>query len=287
MVTSVSAAFEDFRVRIEPENYERETATNRKDELVSLLENDFTVLDSFATGSLPRYTAVAGHADLDIMVVLDYEEHIKGHRPSYVLQAVRDHLGEYRPQVRKNGQAVTLYYKSWPNVDVVPVAWHKLSDDTVDYYEIPDMNTESWIRSRPRRHDDAMTTKNKRFGVEFKRIIKMIKWWNYQHSELLESYHIEVLALNALRNKFSGYPEDIYTFFKNSEMLIQEPLKHLMGGADAYLDKEMRQEAAKRIVTACEQADRARQCTDGKDKDHEEAIEIYGRIFGEEFPSYG
>jgi hypothetical protein len=94
-----------------------EVADARKDRAVSLLGNGFTILDSFTSGSVPRLTALKGHADLDVIVVLLWAKHIKGKSPEQVLQDVRDALGEYRTNVRKNGQAVTLYYESWPGVD--------------------------------------------------------------------------------------------------------------------------------------------------------------------------
>ncbi len=124
-------SFNKFRQNIEPPTYQRE------------LEKEFEILDSFATGSLPKFTAVTGYADLDIMVVLHYSKHIKNKKPSEVLQAVRNCLGEYRTNVRKNGQAVTLYYKIWPNVDIVPVSRTVNDDNSVQHYNVPNMNDET------------------------------------------------------------------------------------------------------------------------------------------------
>ncbi|MDI9639403.1 nucleotidyltransferase [Kamptonema cortianum] len=110
--------------------------------------------------AIPRYTAVSGYADLDVIVVLHYGKHIKDRTPSQVLQSVRDALGEYRPGVRKNGQAVTLKYKTWPNVDIVPVARVVNDDGSVDHYSVPDMTREVWIHSRPRNHSTPSSCRN-------------------------------------------------------------------------------------------------------------------------------
>ena len=100
----------------------RETANSRRDHLVGLLKKDLEILDSFSTGSIPRFTALKSRSDLDVVVVLHYGKNIKDKSPAQVLQSVRDSLGEYKTGVRKNGQVVTLSYTTWPSVAIVPVS---------------------------------------------------------------------------------------------------------------------------------------------------------------------
>src|SRR5688572_2190486 len=121
MAYTVEAAFNEFYDAINLSGDHRSTANARKDALISLLSGKFDVLEAFGTGSIPRFTALKGRADVDVMVALHYGKHIKGKTPTQVLQDVREALA-YKTTVRKNGQAVTLYYDTWPNVDVVPVA---------------------------------------------------------------------------------------------------------------------------------------------------------------------
>ncbi len=287
MAYTIATSFNVFRENIEPPTYDRETSINRKNHLISLLEDEFSILDSFAIGSLPRYTAVKGHADLDIMVVLHFGKHIENKQPSEVLQSVRDCLGEKYTNVRKNGQAVTLYYKTWPNVDVVPVSRTKNSDGTVSHYNVPNMNTEEWIKSQPVLHSNNLSDRNKSFGVEFKRIIKMIKWWNHQHSSFLQSYHIEVLALKIMTGSFSDYPWDIYQFFDKAIPLVETSLWHNIGFADEYLTYDNRQKAVDRLKTARDKASSAWYKTYGDNNDDEEAIRLWRQIFGDQFPAYG
>src|SRR5262245_30250902 len=114
MATTVEAAFNSFYGEINLSGDHREVANSRRDSVVSLLKYDFEVLDAFSTGSIPKYTALKGRADLDVMVVLHYGKHIKDKAPIQVLESVQASLSEYRTNVRKNGQAVTLHYKTWP-----------------------------------------------------------------------------------------------------------------------------------------------------------------------------
>lgn len=287
MAYTVNAAFDQFRQNIEPPTYQREIATSRKNRLVELLKDDFEILDTIATGSLPKYTAVKDHADLDIMLVLHYSKHIKDKLPSQVLLSVRNCLAEYRTGVRRNGQAVTLYYETWPDVDIVPVSRSTNSDGSVSHYNVPNMNNETWIESQPVRHSNELSERNSNFGDEFKRIVKMIKWWNHQHSSLLQSYHIEVLALNILTGTFSDYPWDVFQFFDKSIPLVESSLWHHIGFVDSYLDWQKRWEIIKRLQTARDKARDAWYLTYGTNNQNEEAITTWRQIFGDKYPSYG
>jgi tRNA nucleotidyltransferase (CCA-adding enzyme) len=90
MPYTVPVSFDKFRENIELAGDHREIAAARRDRIVSLLKSNLTILDAFPTGSIAKFTAVKGHADLDVMVVLHYGNHCKDKRPSEVLQTVRD-----------------------------------------------------------------------------------------------------------------------------------------------------------------------------------------------------
>ena len=287
MSYTVAVSFDKFRENIELSGDHRETATARKDRIASLLKNSFETLEVFPTGSIPRFTAVRGHADLDVMVVLHYGKHIKGKTPSGVLQEVRDALGEYRTNVRKNGQAVTLFYNTWPNVDIVPVSRSVNDQGLVTHYNVPNSNTESWIESKPHTHSKAMTQKNEECGQDFKRIVKMIKWWNRQHSSLLQSFHIEVMALKIFAGKLSDYPWNIFKYFDEAAKLAGSPLWHGDATVDSYLTFNDRLEVVKRLETARDKAREAWYLTYGENNNHEKAIETWRQAFGSEFPAYG
>lgn len=150
MPITVAAAFDAFFDGINLPGDHREVATKRASRIVEVVGAKLHVLDGFATGSVPRYTALREHADLDVVVALHGEEHIKGRSPSEVLLALRASLAGYRTALRRNGQAVTLFYETWPSVDVVPVSRSVSSNGSVNYYSIPDMTTEKWLVTRPR-----------------------------------------------------------------------------------------------------------------------------------------
>lgn len=285
MPYTVPVSFDRFVENISLAGDHTDVANTRKNRVVSLLSNAFTILDAFPAGSIPEGTALKGHADLDVMAVLHYGKHIKGRTPEQVLQDVRDALGEYRTNVRRNGQAVTLYYESWPNVDIVPVSKVTNDDGSVNHYKVPDMNSGTWLPSRPRRHAAAVQDKASECGSNFKPLIRMIKQWNKSHSDLMESYHLEVLAMQICSTVLTDYSWDAFNFF--NEAATEGPLAYDGRYADDYLDYTIRQEVLKRLNAVADRAREAWYLTYGGNSDHARAIEIWRQIFGDGFPAYG
>jgi hypothetical protein len=285
MAYTVQAAFDEFYNTINLGGDHRGTANKRRDHIIELLGKRFTILDAFGTGSIPRFTALKGEADVDVIVVLHYGKHIKGKTPKEVLQSVRDALGQSKNQVRKNGQAVTLYYTTWPNVDIVPVSRTTDDNDQVLYYNVPNMNDGTWIKSKPRAHSTDIEDRASVCGANFRKLIKMMKWWNLRHSDYLQSYHIEVMALNTFTTALSDLPWEMFQFFDKCHQLTESSLWHDIGYADDYLSYSNRQEVRKRLLTATDQARMA--WYHGHGGLQKEAINAWGQVFGNGFPAYG
>lgn len=284
---SVAASFSKFFEAINLDGDHREIANKRRDRIVELLSNKIEIVESFPTGSIPKFTAVTGHADVDVMVALHYSKHIKGRRPSQVLATVREALAGYSTKVRRNGQAVTLSYESWPNVDIVPVSRVANSNGSTSHYNVPDMHREEWLMSRPKRHAINIAERVKTFGGEFRHLIKMVKWWNYEHFSELQSYHLEVIALKALNARFDEYPWQIYRFFDSAHSLCQSALYHQGGYVDNYLNYDSRRKVVGVLSAARDIASRAWFCTHNGRGEHEKAIGLWRRLFGNAFPAYG
>ncbi len=287
MPYTVAVSFDNFYQNINLSGSHRDTANRRRDDIVSSLKKNFDVIESFATGSIPRYTALSGHADLDVIIALHYSKHIKDKKPSEVLQSVRDVLAEYKTNVRKNGQAVTLHYKTWPNVDIVPCSRVVDDDGNVTSYSIPDMNTEQWITSKPKRHTSNMTSRAGVCGQNFRRVITMMKHWNRKHGSYMQSYHIEALAMEIFSTSMGDITWDVHTFFDKSYELVNSNLWYEGAYVDSYLSWDNRQEAKKRLETAKNKSLTAWHKTYNDNDDDKGAITIWRQIFGDKFPAYG
>lgn len=284
---TVAYAFEQFHDAINLSGDHRESANTRRDDVVATLRKSFDVLEAFSTGSIPKFTALKKYADLDVIVALHFAKHIQGKTPTQVLQTLRNALSEYKTGARRNGQAVTLHYKTWPSVDIVPVSRAVGADGQITHYNVPDSNTDTWIPSKPKTLAATIETKSSDCGPNFRRIIKMIKHWSRGHSDYLQSYHIEVLAINSLTGELNDLSWEVFDFFQRARKLLESPLWHDLGYADSYLNWTDRQEVLKRFDTAIGLARSAWHKTYGTNGDHKGAIELWRQIFGDDFPSYG
>lgn len=287
MAFTIPVAFDKFVENISVTEVQAETAERRRKDLVETLEGNFEILASFPTGSLARGTAVRGFADLDIMVVLHFSKHIKGKSPEEVLQTVRDVLSDYKTNVRKNGQAVTLYYKSWPNVDIVPVSRSVNEEGNVTHYNVPDANAGTWITSKPVRHSNAIAERAKTDGEGFLSVVQMAKWWNHQHSEYLQSFHIEAIALKTPISTTADFTWDMFQYFETAWTYLQGPLWYDGSQVDSYLSSSDRKEVLTRLETAKKKACSAWYLTYNQRNDHKAATELWQQIFGDKFPNYG
>lgn len=287
MPYTVPVSFDQFFDYINLSGDHRATANTRRDRLVSLLKKNFDILEAFPSGSVSRHTALRSHSDVDVMVVLHYGKHIKDKRPDQVLKQVRDALGAYETSVRRNGQAVTLKYKTWPDVDVVPAS--RVSDDgAILGYTIPDSNTGNWIPTNPKVHSRDVEEASRRVGPIFRRAVKMVKWWNKAHSDYMQSYHIEVVALYAWTYPIDDIGWALTLWFDKAMELVQYPLLHDRGVVDSYLNYNSRQELLKRIATAKITASAAWYATHDRNDDHKTAILKWHQLFGgSPFPEYG
>ncbi len=250
-----------------------------------MLGGKFDIVDAFGTGSIPKFTALKGHADLDIFLVLHFGKHCQNKLPSEVLKSVQEALA-YKTTVRRNGQAVSLSYTTWPSVDVVPV-FYSHENGTITHYNVPDMYTETWIAARPKEHAAAIANATTLYGGNFRKITKMIKAWNVAHSGYLQSYHIEVLALKTLSQDLSDLPWSVLVFFSNARALLEAPLWHDKGYCDSYLGFGDRYEIKKRFDTAIGLARDAWSRTYSGNNDHQGAIGSWKTLFGDQFPKYG
>ncbi|MCX5213152.1 nucleotidyltransferase [Kitasatospora sp. NBC_00240] len=286
MVYTVAVAFDAFFAAINLPGDHRGIANTRKDWIVGRLGASLNILDSFTMGSIPRFTALKEHADLDVMVILHFGQHIDGRRPSSLLSLVKSALGYGAGSIRRNGQAVTMRFSSWPDVDVVPASRVTNNDGSVAYYKIPDMNREEWIKTKPATHSQQIAAASSAYGENFRRVIKMIKDWNRRQEVSLQSYHLEVIALKVGNIDWNDTGYAIYKWLEKAESSMKF-LWHQDSDVTAYLPYDRAARAIEQVRKTKGQALDAWYSTYGDRNDHRKAITIWKSIFGAKFPSYG
>jgi len=170
-------------------------------------------------------------------------------------------------------------------VDVVP-AFNRQGGG----YLIPNSVSQSWISTDPKKHVEIVANSNKAHNSDFVPLVKMIKAWNKNNNKYFSSFHLEVLALSILNNvTISDYPSGIRFFFDKARDLItkQNPDPAGYGGdVGNYINT---QEKIKEAVTKFELAyNRAIKAEDFGNRGYtKDAVDLWIKIFGDNFPTYG
>lgn len=207
MATTIDAAFRKLKSNLEITDLQGEAVSERQQNVREVVEGDFTVYETFLTGSYMRDTMIGPlkSADVDIFVVL---------HPSYCKESgQRDLLSSMRktlrktytltPEISPNGQAVTITFTDF-KVDVVPGFYHRDGG-----FLIPDASLGRWLRTDPKKHIEIWTNANKAHNNDLIPLIKMVKAWN-KPRDLLRSFHLEVLVLNVLNGvNISSFPSGV------------------------------------------------------------------------------
>ncbi|MCV7250847.1 nucleotidyltransferase [Mycobacterium hackensackense] len=284
MAWTTEGAFDIFYGEINLPGEHHGIANTRRDWVLQRLKNTgIDVIEAVPFGSIPRYTALKEHADVDVLAVLHHAKHIKDRKPSEVLLNVKNALGTGQAgKGRRNGQAVTVTFQTWPSIDVVPAS-RIANDGVVTGYKIPDMNREVWLPTNPPQHSREMSAAVTARGSRFRRVITMLKHWNRRQPVKLQSYHLEVIALK-LATSWTDYSWPIYQWFQSAQTLT-----HFCWHADQDITDYLTWQQAETIN---EQLRAAEQTANTAWYKHysgqpDQAIPLWKSVFGQKFPAYG
>lgn len=289
MATTITSAFQKLRENLEITGLQKTTVSLRQQNVRKAVENEMKVLDSFLTGSYSRNTMIAPlkEADIDIFVVLDPSYYHETGRPANLLDRVKRVLRKTYPKtpdISRNGQAVTIQFTDFM-VDVVPGFYR-----TGGGYLMPNSITQTWISTDPKKHVEIMANANAAHNGNLVPLIKMIKGWNKNINHYFRSFHLEVLALQILDGiRISDFPSGVRYFFDKGRYLISKKNPDPAGyGGDVgnYINTRGKiEEAVAKFQLAYERAIKAE---DYARRGYVEyAIEMWRKVFGDYFPSYG
>lgn len=284
MAWTTESAFSAFYDEINLPGDHRGIANSRRDWVLQRLRNSgIHVLEAIPFGSIPRFTALKEHADVDVMAVLHFGKHIQGRRPSDVLLDVKNALGTGQAgRGRRNGQAVTVTFQSWPSIDVVPAS-RQARDAEITGYEIPDMNREVWLPTNPPQHGRDLSTAVSQKGFRFRRVVTMLKHWNRRQPVKLQSYHIEVITLKLLTS-WDDYSWPLFQWFKAAQSEVHF-CWHAGQDITDYLSWHQAETINAQLRTAEEAASTA--WYRARNGEHSAAITLWRSVFGQKFPTYG
>jgi hypothetical protein len=276
---TVGQAFELFKSALEITQSEQDAAKSSQATLRARLEGRLAILDDFLSGSYKRDTKIRPLTDIDLFVVLDPSYFICG--PAGVLRLVASHLRASYPnsRLRVQNRSVNLAFFQF-GFDVVPAFYRQGGG-----FLIPSMKCNSWTSTDPKAHEKAMSDANFANGGKLKPLIKMVKCWNRSHGGRLQSFHLEVLALEVLRPPVQDYQTTAFQFFVQAADRIQYPCFDPAGlgpPVDDYMTRSARLVASRHLMAAARFAERALEI---ERQGHNGAARgVWRQVFGSPFP---
>lgn len=216
---NLNSEFETFLSNVEPDYVYVKQASKANNAVRDFLKSSekFKNLfsSSFLTGSYARSTAIKEIKDVDIMVILDKEpsesepsEDIKDIF-SKLKNALKDEYEvENIEQQQRSVKLIWRFERDEDNesreddltIDLVPAI---RSEEDSDYnLWIPDKKLEKWIKTNPKGHLDAVTTKNQESSAingrnSFVPFVKVLKFWRdhtYKIPKRPKGFLLECLA---------------------------------------------------------------------------------------------
>jgi hypothetical protein len=149
------------------------------------------------------------------------------------------------------------------------------------------MNSGQWLISKPQAHTENLNAKAQACGSGFRPLIRMLKHWSRGHSDLIESYHIEAVALSVVQPPILNYPYEVYQFFEAAIPAFENIFWYEGSFADDYLTTKTRSDVVQRLRTARDLAQDAWLLDVQTPPNPAGAIAKWRQLFGNEFPAYG
>lgn len=299
MITT-EEAFRKFKSRLELNSREQDNASKRHTEVREYIRSKFSIDRDFLTGSYARHTKTKPLKDIDIFFVLagsDAKDY-RGQGPAVVLSAFYDALVEKygKDAVRRQSRSINVNFgvtvDSNDNTD-----YRVLSVDVVPAvsaganYEIPNADTERWMKTNPEIHAEKATKAHQAFSNEWKGLVRMVKYWNNNPKHgtdrpVKPSFLIEVMALECLHGGWQGrFDYEVQAFFASLADRIKDEWPDPAGLGSPISDgmDEARKERARQLLSAASKdashaIDLARRGQNG------ESLKAWRALFGQKFP---
>lgn len=326
MATTVNNAFDEFmKNTVNLDSDKTSMARKSRDNLIDNI-NEFSGDDDFFSayeeknlkfGSFARKTKIRELDDIDLMICLSAEgtrtysesvdciyiigndsdkenrllidetKHLNSTKVINRFISKLADLNDYsKAEMHKNHEAATLKLKSYTwNFDIVPCFY-----TTGNFYLIPDGNG-NWKKTDPRIDNDRTTEINQKHNGKILNLIRLVKYWNKRKVTLtIGSYLLECMILSIYDSKDEKsnwwidleFRDVLYELSKAIKKDVDDP-KGMQGNLNTF-STEDRQKISTALYNAYSTAlEASRYESDGKQK---EAINKWGEILGDDFPTY-
>ncbi|CAM4526278.1 MULTISPECIES: nucleotidyltransferase domain-containing protein [Myxococcus] len=211
---TVAQAFETFMNSLRLHDGEARDATRQEQYVFNAMRRQLRPTESFISGSYGRNTAIRPLHDIDLFLVLA-DDGRNPPEPEDALARVQWALrAEFHDkETRLQNRSVNINFTGTEiGFDVVPALYDPWEQGG---YLIPDRRAGQWIRSNPRKHQEACDDANDVAKKKLKPWIKAIKRWNFRHDKPVPSFLLEVLACRGVTHSLGdkSYAEGLAQLF--------------------------------------------------------------------------
>lgn len=225
MIT-VQSALHDLHTRSALQPAELKRAREQHPRVRQAVEGRLSVEKTLLSGSFKRHTAVHPLHDVDIFCVLRADTHgeLLQRAPVETLDLLRGALDAAWPNKttpRRQGRSVGLSFSGTGiDYDVVP-AFHDPQQHGT--YLIPDRDQGRWIRTNPEVHARLGQEANAASNSQLYPAVRAAKAWNELRGKPLRSFHLEVMAWEAMRGAGTQALDNLIQLFDGLSTRVTLP----------------------------------------------------------------
>lgn len=195
-------------------------------------------------------------------------------------------------EISRKGVAAVLNLSSYTwSFDIVPCFFTAPEEDARDYYIIPNGEGD-WMKTDPRIDHERVESLNKTHNGNMLDPLRLLKYWNRRPTmPSAPPYLLECVALNHFQAQATAavaWPDiELPSLLRSvaSGILTSVPDPKGIQGDLNTLSTTDRLKIYSRATSDAAIADEAREAEQLKDQ--QKSIELWGKIFGPDFPSYG
>ncbi|MHC3428190.1 SMODS domain-containing nucleotidyltransferase [Streptomyces sp. DT18] len=266
MTYPIADLFDDFVRHITLSDSEKATALEQGRRLSQRIEQRPEVRECLITGSMTRSTAIRKFSDVDIVAVIEPENELAQADSATLVTAVANILRETEPHVEVSENAVRVVYAECVTVDVLAAIYFGTNNTGDDVYRIPTSNQDGWETYAPEEQSRRIREAAEFFGDDFKKLIRLCKWWSKTHSQPVSSHDIELVAYKSFTDDIPEIPQALIEMFNAIEHSIDTGSPKM---AIVLQSKSIAIEAY----------------SSWQSGDTQKSIELWGRLFGDRFPT--
>ncbi len=203
---SVDDVLNDFALAFAPDEVEKEKAAANKARILSRLASDLGTTELVGSGSYGRSTSVRGYSDIDYFALTPNGRLKSDSKAS--LADFRTALLKSFPSsevtVRDPAVAVRFTSPGLSQHEIIP-AYYIESYRGFRIFGMPNRSG-GWMRSSPTGHAQWVDRENTRVGSNLKRLIRLIKVWNYLNEVGIRSFYLEMRTTERMASESTIVP---------------------------------------------------------------------------------